>query len=103
MQRNIVQQMIDILRACSYKQIITHVMYKTGLNCTVLKRNLELLVKQELIKTVIGSHNPNRIMNGNVKIRGESTTKTFYKTTDKGYKVIDSYYELMINLGVNEK
>ena len=103
MQRNIVQQMIDILKACSYKQIITHIMYKTGCNMQIIKKLLQILIKQELIKTVIGSHNPNRIMNGNIKIRGESTTKTFYKTTDKGYKVIDSYYELMINLGVNEK
>jgi predicted transcriptional regulator len=52
MRRSKLETNIDILKILALKGPLklTHIMYKANLNCDVLKKNLEFLIKQDLIK-----------------------------------------------------
>ena|SRR5665647_532038 len=52
MRRSKLEINIDILKILAQKGPLklTHIMYKANLNCEVLKKNVEFLIKQGLIK-----------------------------------------------------
>ena len=73
--------LLAILDACMERRIITHVMYQTGINYTLLEELLAgLLGKGLLTKTVIRK-------------------REFFKTTASGYAVLSQCRQLNCALG----
>ncbi len=60
---------------------LTHVMYKANVNCSVLKQNLEFLIKQNLIEEQI-------------TIKKRNKTKISYAITERGRTVIKYFNEV---------
>jgi predicted transcriptional regulator len=52
MRRSTFEQTLAILEIVRTPKILTHIMYQTNVNCTVLKPLLEDLMKKGLITTV---------------------------------------------------
>ena len=52
MKRSTFEQSLAILEVVRTPKILTHIMYKTNVNCSVLKQLLEDLVQKGLITTV---------------------------------------------------
>ena len=52
MRRSSFECSLDILETVRTPKILTHIMYKTNVNCSVLKPLLEDLMKKGLITTV---------------------------------------------------
>ena len=52
MRRSSFECSLDILETVRTPKILTHIMYKTNVNCSVLKPILEYLMKKGLITTV---------------------------------------------------
>ena len=63
MRRSKMEMYIDILKVMAKNEPIklTHVMYKANLNCSVLKKNLDFLIKQNLIEEQITIKRKNKI------------------------------------------
>ncbi len=59
MKRSKLEMYIDILRVLAHKGPLklTHIMYKANVNCSVLKGNLDFLIKQGLVEEQIISKN----------------------------------------------
>ncbi len=51
-KRSTFEQSLAILEVVRTPKILTHIMYKTNVNCSVLKPLLEDLMKKDLITTV---------------------------------------------------
>ncbi len=71
---------IDILKVMAKNGPLklTHVMYKANVNCSVLKQNLEFLIKQNLIEEQI-------------TIKKRNKTKISYAITERGRTVINYF------------
>ena len=70
---------IDILKTLAQNGPLklTHIMYKANLNCDVLKKNTEFLIKQDLIKKrIVGAEN------------------TVYSITSKGLTLLNGWKEV---------
>ena len=82
---------IDILKVLAQNGPLklTHVMYKANVNCSVLKQNLDFLIKQNLIEELIVHKKRNKI-----KIR--------YAITEKGRTVIRYFNEVNIALQITD-
>ncbi len=74
---------IDILKVMAKNGPLklTHVMYKANVNCSVLKQNLEFLIKQNLIEEQI-------------TIKKRNKTKISYAITERGRTVIKYFNEV---------
>ena len=93
MRRSKMEMYIDILKVLAQNGPLklTHVMYKANVNCSVLKENLEFLIKQNLIEEQI-------------TIKRRNKTKVSYAITDKGRTVLKYFNEINIALHItNEK
>ena len=100
MKRNRIEQVIDVLKACVEPKITTHIMYKVGMNYGIVKQVLKYCEDQILIKTIIADTKPKKNNHFTIKMSGMSTTRTFYKTTDKGRRLIIDYDDLILMLGM---
>jgi predicted transcriptional regulator len=79
MRRSKLEINIDILKTLALKGPLklTHIMYKANLNCDVLKKNVEFLIKQDLIKKrIVGAEN------------------TVYSITSKGLTLLNGWKEV---------
>jgi predicted transcriptional regulator len=92
MRRSKMEMYIDILKVLAQNGPLklTHVMYKANVNCSVLKENLEFLIKQNLIEEQI-------------TIKKRNKTKIRYAITDKGRKVIRYFNEINVALHINDE
>jgi predicted transcriptional regulator len=88
MRRSKLEMYIAILSVLANKGPLklTHVMYKANLNCTVLKDNLDFLIKQELIteRTIRKEH-------------------TVFAVTQRGINVLKYFKELTKALPIIEE
>lgn len=83
---------IDILKVLAQNGPLklTHVMYKANVNCSVLKDNLDFLIKQNLIEEQITPKKRNKI-------------KISYAITEKGRTVIKYFNEVNVALQITEE
>jgi predicted transcriptional regulator len=79
MRRSKLEMYIDILQVLSMKgQLkLTHIMYKSNVNCSVLKEQLEFLIKNNLVEER--------------KLRRE---KTVYAVTPRGIHILKAFGEI---------
>ena len=88
MRRSKMEMHLDILRTLAQKGPLklTHIMYKSNLNCCVLKEYLDFLIEQELVeeKTI-------------------KKEKIVYTITEKGLTVLKYFRELQIMLPIDEE
>lgn len=89
MRRSKMEMYIDILKVMAKNGPLklTHVMYKANLNCSVLKKNLDFLIKQNLIEEQITIKRRNKI-------------KINYAITERGRKVIKYFNEVDVALQI---
>jgi predicted transcriptional regulator len=92
MRRSKMEMYIDILKVLAQNGPLklTHVMYKANVNCSVLKQNLDFLIKQNLIEEQI-------------TIKKRNKTKISYAITEKGRTVIRYFNEVNIALQITEE
>ena len=88
MRRSKMEMHLDILRTLAQKGPLklTHIMYKSNVNCCVLKEYLDFLIEQELVE--------------------EKTIKKeriVYTITEKGLTVLKYFRELQIMLPIDEE
>jgi predicted transcriptional regulator len=88
MRRSKMEMHLDILRTLAQKGPLklTHIMYKSNVNCCVLKEYLDFLTEQELVE--------------------EKTIKKeriVYRITEKGLTVLKYFRELQIMLPIDEE
>lgn len=88
MRRSKMEMHLDILRTLAQKGPLklTHIMYKSNVNCCVLKEYLDFLTEQELVE--------------------EKTIKKeriVYTITEKGLTVLKYFRELQIMLPIDEE
>ena len=83
---------IDILKVLAQNGPLklTHVMYKANVNCSVLKENLDFLIRQNLIEE-------------QVTVKKRNKTKTSYIITEKGRTVIKYFNEVNIALQITDE
>jgi predicted transcriptional regulator len=83
---------IDILKVMAQNgpMKLTHIMYKANVNCSVLKRNLEFLLQQNLIEEQIVKKRRNK-------------TKISYAITEKGRTVLKYFNEVNRALQITEE
>jgi predicted transcriptional regulator len=88
MRRSKMEMHLDILRTLAQKGPLklTHIMYKSNVNCCVLKEYLDFLIEQELVeeKTI-------------------KKEKIVYTITEKGLTVLKYFRELQIMLPIDEE
>ena len=88
MRRSKMEIHLDILRTLAQKGPLklTHIMYKSNVNCCVLKEYLDFLIEQELVeeKTI-------------------KKEKIVYTITEKGLTVLKYFRELQIMLPIDEE
>ena len=89
MRRSKMEMYIDILKVMAKNGPLklTHVMYKANLNCSVLKKNLDFLIKQNLIEEQI-------------TIKRKIKIKINYVITERGRKVIKYFNEVDVALQI---
>ena len=92
MRRSKMEIYIDILKVLAQKGPLklTHVMYKANINCSVLKENLDFLIKQNLIEE-------------QVTVKKRNKTKISYAITEKGRTVIRYFNEVNVALQITEE
>jgi len=88
MRRSKLEMHLDILRTLAQKGPLklTHIMYKSNVNCSVLKEQLAFLIKNSLVK--------------------EKTLKKeriVYEIAEKGFTVLKYFRELQTLLPIEEK
>jgi predicted transcriptional regulator len=88
MRRSKMEMHLDILRTLAQKGPLklTHIMYKSNVNCCVLKEYLDFLTEQKLVE--------------------EKTIKKeriVYRITEKGLTVLKYFRELQIMLPIDEE
>ena len=88
MRRSKMEMHLDILRTLAQKGPLklTHIMYKSNVNCCVLKEYLDFLTEQKLVE--------------------EKTIKKeriVYTVTEKGLTVLKYFRELQIMLPIDEE
>jgi len=83
---------IDILKVLAQHGPLklTHVMYKANVNCSVLKENLDFLIKQNLIEE-------------QTTLKKRNKTKISYAITEKGRTVIRYFNEVNIALQITDE
>jgi len=88
MRRSKMEMHLDILKILAQKGPLklTHIMYKSNVNCSVLKEYLDFLIKQEMIEEKT--------------LRKE---RIVYAITKKGQNVIAYFRELQILLPFEEE
>jgi predicted transcriptional regulator len=88
MRRSKMEMQIDILRTLAQKGPLklTHIMYKSNVNCCVLKEYLDFLTNHELVeeKTI-------------------KKEKIVYAITEKGLTVLKYFRELQIMLPLDDE
>ncbi len=80
MRRSKMEMYIDILKVLAKNGPLklTHVMYKANVNCSVLKQNLDFLMKQNLIEEQIKRRKKNKIkIRYAITLRGKTIIKYF--------------------------
>ena len=79
---------LDVLRTLAQKGPLklTHIMYKSNVNCCVLKEYLDFLIQNDLVEEMI--------------IKKE---RIVYKVTEKGLSVLKYFRELQIMLPIDEE
>jgi len=79
---------LDVLRTLAQKGPLklTHIMYKSNVNCCVLKEYLDFLIQNDLVEEKI--------------IKKE---RIVYKVTEKGLSVLKYFRELQIMLPIDEE
>ena len=92
MRRSKMEMYIDILKVMAQngQMKLTHIMYKANVNCSVLKENLDFLIKQSLIEEQI-------------KVKKRNKTKVRYAITEKGRTVIKYFNEVNRALQITEE
>jgi predicted transcriptional regulator len=88
MRRSKLEMYVDTLKVLAHQGPLklTHLMYKTNVNCCVLKEYLEFLIKQELVEEkTIGKH------------------RIVYTITQKGITVLKHFKELKQVLPIEEE
>ncbi len=88
MRRSKLEMYIDILTVLAHKGPLklTHIMYKANVNCSVLKENLDFLIKQGLIEE-----------------RSIHKSRIVYAVTQRGISVLKYFKELKQVLPIVEK
>jgi predicted transcriptional regulator len=92
MRRSKMEMYIDILKVLAQNGPLklTHVMYKANVNCSVLKENLDFLIKQNLIEE-------------QVTVKKRNKTKISYAITEKGRTVIRYFNEVNVALQITDE
>jgi predicted transcriptional regulator len=92
MRRSKMEMYIDILKVLAQHGPLklTHVMYKANVNCSVLKENLDFLIKQNLIEE-------------QTTLKKRNKTKISYAITEKGRTVIRYFNEVNIALQITDE
>ena len=80
MRRSELEVCIDILRALAQKGPLklTHVMYKSNVNCSALKERLKFLIKQDLVEK-----------------RAIAKQRVVYAVTEKGKTLLKQFNEIV--------
>ena len=88
MRRSKMEMHLDILRTLAQKGPLklTHIMYKSNVNCCVLKEYLDFLTQQELIEE-----------------RTIKKERIVFTITEKGLTVLKYFRELQIMLPIDEE
>ena len=88
MRRSKLEMHLDILRTLALKGPLklTHVMYKSNVNCSVLKEQLTFLMQQGLVNEQI--------------LKKE---RIVYKITEKGFTVLKYFRELQTLLPIEDE
>ena len=88
MRRSKLEMYIDILKVLTHNGPLklTHVMYKTNVNCSVLKEYLNFLIKQGLIEK-----------------RSTGKARVIFATTQRGITVLKYFRELKEVLPIVEE
>ena len=88
MRRSKLEMHIDVLTAlaCHGRLKLTHIMYKTNVNCNVLKQCLNLLIQQNLVK----EHTLHK-------------KRAVYAITEKGLTALKNVWEIYSALPIIEE
>jgi predicted transcriptional regulator len=88
MRRSKLEMYVDILSVLAHKGPLklTHIMYKANVNCSVLKENLDFLIKQGLIEE-----------------RTVRKSRIVYAVTQRGITVLKYFKELKLVLPIVEQ
>jgi len=88
MRRSKMEMYLDILKILAQKGPLklTHVMYKANVNCCVLKKYLEFLTQNDLVKE-----------------KTLRKQKIIYEISEKGLAVLKNFRELQIMLPIIEE
>jgi predicted transcriptional regulator len=88
MRRSKMEMHLDILRTLAQKGPLklTHIMYKSNVNCCVLKEYLDFLTEQELVEE-----------------KTNKKERIVYTITEKGLTVLKYFRELQIMLPIDEE
>lgn len=85
MSRGTIEQVYAVMKAIQYKPLkVTHICYKTHINCGVVKEYLEQLMEKGHVEKV----DPHIKSHGN-KI-GKSNRQPLYRVTEKGRHLIEA-------------
>ncbi len=92
MRRSKLEIHIDVLKAlaCHGRLKLTHVMYKAGVNCGVLKQCLDLLIQRNLVE----EHTLHKKRN---------KTSVVYSITEKGLTALKNAMEINNSLQITEE
>lgn len=92
MRRSKLEMYVSILKVLAHHGPLklTHIMYKANVNCSVLKKSLEFLVRQNLIEE---QNLPSR----------KDKTKVVYAITERGRTVLKYFRELNSALQITEE
>jgi len=87
MRRSKMEMHLDILKTLAQKGSLklTHIMYKSNVNCCILKEYLEFLTQQKLVEE-----------------KTLTKERTVYEITEKGLTVLKYFRELQIMLPMVE-
>ena len=82
-KRNKTEQLLSILDACQNQPMkLTHIMYRTNLNCSLLKEYITDMINKDLLT---------------VKTVGE---RAFFRTTKKGFVLLKNWRQIRTSLVV---
>ena len=87
--RSTLELMFDVIEVCRTPIIMTHIMYKSNINASILKTYLKLLLEHEMLKIIPYQHK------GKCE-RGARKTRTLYQSTKKGAEFL-KLWDALVN------
>ena len=88
MRRSKMEMQLSIIRTLAQKGPLklTHIMYKSNVNCSVLKEYMDFLIEQNIVQE-----------------RTIKKERIVYQLTEKGFSILKTFREIQMLLPVDEE